>query len=81
MARAVYLKLRLQEKLSGRMGLEVKMSATQLADRLEELYTGIHITEAAKMLRQQADEIKNLQEQFDKAIEFLAKANNMTRKQ
>ena len=63
------------------MGLEVKMSATQLADRLEELYTGIHITEAAKMLRQQADEIKNLQEQFDKAIEFLTKANNMTRKQ
>ena len=36
--------------------------------------------EHAKMLRNQANEIKNLQEQFDKAINFLAKANNMTRK-
>jgi len=36
---------------------------------------------AADFVRKQADEIKNLQEQFDKAIEFLAKANNMTRKQ
>jgi hypothetical protein len=27
-----------------------------------------------------ADEIKNLQDQFDKAIDFLARANNMTKR-
>ena len=79
----------MQERLSGRMGLEVKMNAYELADDLEgwsdsplsaQKKENV-FAEHAKMLRKQADEIKNLQEQFDKAIEFLAKANNMTRKQ
>ena len=73
----------MQEKLSGRMGLEVKMNAYELADDMENgMFNDANYNrkKAADFVRKQADEIKNLQEQFDKAIEFLAKANNMTRK-
>ena len=74
----------MQEKLSGRMGLEVKMNAYELADDMENgMFNDANYNrkKAADFVRKQADEIKNLQEQFDKAIEFLTKANNMTRKQ
>ena len=74
----------MQERLSGRMGLEVKMNAYELADDMENgMFNDANYNrkKAADFVRKQADEIKNLQEQFDKAIEFLAKANNMTRKQ
>jgi hypothetical protein len=37
------------------------MNANDLADRLEEFYTGTHITKAAEVLRQQQAEIKVLQ--------------------
>ena len=73
----------MQERLSGRMGLEVKMNAYELADDMENgMFNDANYNrkKAADFVRKQADEIKNLQEQFDKAIEFLAKANNMTRK-
>jgi len=66
------------------MGLEVKMNAYELADDMENgMFNDANYNrkKAADFVRKQADEIKNLQEQFDKAIEFLAKANNMTRKQ
>ena len=66
------------------MGLEVKMNAYELADDMENgMFNDVNYNrkKAADFVRKQADEIKNLQEQFDKAIEFLAKANNMTRKQ
>jgi hypothetical protein len=33
----------------------------------------------ANIMLKQQEEIKNLQEQFDKAIEFLARANNWSR--
>ena len=65
------------------MGLEVKMNAYELADDMENgMFNDANYNrkKAADFVRKQADEIKNLQEQFDKAIEFLAKANNMTRK-
>jgi len=66
------------------MGLEVKMNAYELADDMENgMFNDANYNrkKAADFVRKQADEIKNLQEQFDKAIEFLTKANNMTRKQ
>ena len=65
------------------MGLEVKMNAYELADDMENgMFNDANYNrkKAADFVRKQADEIKNLQEQFDKAINFLAKANNMTRK-
>ena len=37
------------------------MNANDLADRLEQFYTGTHIAKAAEVLRQQADLIRNLQ--------------------
>ena len=36
------------------------MNANDLADRLEEFYSGTHITKAAETLRQQQAEIDNL---------------------
>ena len=66
------------------MGLEVKMNAYELADDMENgMFNDANYNrkKAADFVRKQADEIKNLQEQFDKANEFLTKANNMTRKQ
>ena len=59
------------------------MNAYELADDMENgMFNDANYNrkKAADFVRKQADEIKNLQEQFDKAINFLAKANNMTRK-
>jgi len=59
------------------------MTAEELAKALDNSIIGGGVgniaAQAAAMLRKQDEEIKNLQDQFDKAIEFLAKANNMTR--
>lgn len=41
------------------------MDTYQLADRLEQFYTGTHITKAAEVLRQQADRIAILEQQRD----------------
>jgi biotin operon repressor len=40
------------------------MNANDLADRLEEFYTGTHIQKAAETLRQQAIEIESLKTQL-----------------
>jgi hypothetical protein len=45
----------------------------KLADRLQELYQGTHITEAANLLKKQADELKYADEMFDKAMSFIYK--------
>ena len=37
------------------------MNAYELADRLEEFYTGTHIQKAAETIRQQADRIAELE--------------------
>ena len=59
------------------------MTAEELAKALDNSIIGGEVgniaAQAAAMLRKQDEEIKNLQDQFDKAIEFLAKANNMRR--
>jgi hypothetical protein len=59
------------------------MTAEELAQELDNSTIGGGVgniaAQAAQMLRKQAAEIENLQDQFDKAIEFLAKANNMVR--
>jgi len=59
------------------------MTAEELAQALDNSIIGGGVgniaAQAAQMLRKQAAEIENLQDQFDRAIEFLAKANNMTR--
>jgi len=59
------------------------MTAEELAKALDNSIIGGGVgniaAQAAAMLRKQDEEIKNLQDQFDKAIEFLAKANNMRR--
>jgi hypothetical protein len=52
------------------------MNANELADLID---TGIFPAEAlelaTKTLRKQAKEIENLNEQFDKAVEFLTRLN------
>jgi len=37
------------------------MNEYDLADRLEEFYTGTHIQKAAETIRQQAEKIKNME--------------------
>jgi hypothetical protein len=54
-------------------------NAYQLADRLQELYQGLHVAEAAALLKKQADHIKYLEEQLDKSIEFVTKLNGEKR--
>jgi hypothetical protein len=44
------------------------MNANDLADRLEEFYTGTHITKAAETLRKQQEEIDYWKEKFEKAM-------------
>ena len=46
------------------------MNANDLADRLEEFYTGTHITKAAEVLRQQQAEIEYWKEKFNKAMDM-----------
>jgi hypothetical protein len=41
------------------------MDTYQLADRLEQFYTGTHITKAAETLREQANRISILEQQRD----------------
>ena len=59
------------------------MTAEELAQELDNSTIGGGVgniaAQAAQMLRKQAAEIENLQDQFDKAIDFLAKAHNMVR--
>ena len=59
------------------------MTAEELAQALDNSTIGGGVgniaAQAAQMLRKQAAEIENLQDQSDKAIEFLAKAHNMVR--
>jgi hypothetical protein len=38
-----------------------------------------HINEVSKLLVKLADSLENMEQQFDLAIEFLAKCNNMTK--
>jgi hypothetical protein len=40
------------------------MTANELADRLEQFYTGTHIDKAAETLRQQAQEIEALKKEL-----------------
>ena len=47
--------------------------AYKLADRIQELYQGTHIIEAARLLKKQADELKYANEMFEKAMEMLTK--------
>jgi len=49
------------------------VDAYKLADRLQELYEGTHISEAARMLKKQADELKYANEMFEKSMEMIAK--------
>ena len=49
------------------------MNANDLADRLEQFYTGTHITKSAEVLRQQQAEIEILKE-------FIAKNNAIDKK-
>jgi hypothetical protein len=42
-----------------------EMNSNDLADRLEEFYSGTHIQKAAETLRQQADEIAELKNARD----------------
>jgi len=44
------------------------MNANDLADRLEEFYTGTHITKAAEVLRQQQAEIESMKNPIMQAI-------------
>jgi hypothetical protein len=49
--------------------------AYKLADRLQELYQGTHIVEAANLLKKQADELKYADEMYEKAMLFIYKLN------
>jgi prefoldin subunit 5 len=55
------------------------MNAYELADQLDNFMSEVAktplFTEHAAMLRKQADELQHMQEQFDRAIEFLEKMN------
>ena len=43
----------------------------KLADRLEELYKGVHIT--VHLIKRQADELKYADEMFEKSMAMIAK--------
>jgi hypothetical protein len=45
----------------------------KLADRLDELYKGVHISEAVHLIKRQADELKYADEMFEKAMGMIAK--------
>jgi len=45
----------------------------KLADRLDELYKGVHITEAVHLIKRQADELKYADEMFEKSMAMIAK--------
>jgi hypothetical protein len=61
--------------------MEIDMDTNDLADRLEQFYSGTHIQKAAETLRQQQAEIDKLQEEnielqrlFDKAMDEWSKS-------
>jgi FtsZ-binding cell division protein ZapB len=61
--------------------VEIDMDTNDLADRLEQFYSGTHIQKAAETLRQQQTEIDKLQEEnielqrlFDKAMDEWSKS-------
>jgi FtsZ-binding cell division protein ZapB len=61
--------------------VEIDMDINDLADRLEQFYSGTHIQKAAETLRQQQAEIDKLQEEnielqrlFDKAMDEWSKS-------
>jgi hypothetical protein len=45
----------------------------KLADRLAELYQGVHILEAVHLIKRQADELKYADEMFEKSMAMIAK--------
>ena len=56
------------------------MNAYKLAEELQRAIADnmtdlVCVQDAATLLRKQADDIEYMQEQFDRAIEFLAKCN------
>jgi len=60
------------------------MNARDLANELdravsENMTDLVCVQDAAAMLRKQADDIEYMQEQFDRAIEFLAKCNGWSK--
>jgi len=59
------------------------MDVKELAEYLEKIAltggAGDVYDQAAKMLRKQADDLEYMQEQFDRALEFLAKCNNWSK--
>jgi hypothetical protein len=56
----------------------MKNEARALAAELDRGYYE-HIGEASKLLVKLVDELENMEKQFDMAIEFLAKCNNMNK--
>jgi hypothetical protein len=60
------------------------MNANQLADELENNPSWIQDEILRKwvvdMLRKQTDDLEHMQQQFDKAIDFLAKCNGWNKK-
>jgi len=60
------------------------MNARDLANELdraisENMTDLVCVQDAAAMLRKQANELEYMQEQFDRAIEFLAKCNGWSK--
>jgi hypothetical protein len=47
------------------------MNAYDLADRLEQFYSGTHITKAVETLRQQADRIKELETKYKQEFDYV----------
>lgn len=47
------------------------MTANDLADRLEQFYTGTHITKAAETLRNQFEEINNLKQWQNRQLDVI----------
>jgi glycogen synthase len=64
--------------------MENYMDVKELAEYLEKIAltggAGDVYAQAAKMLRKQADDLEYMQDQFDRALEFLAKCNNWSKK-
>jgi len=58
------------------------MTPQELAEQLDQIIDycpGDIVKQAATMLRKQADDLEYMQEQFDRAIEFLAKCNGWSK--
>jgi len=62
----------------------LKMNAYKLAEELQRAIADnmtdlVCVQDAATLLRKQADDLEYMQEQFDRAIEFLAKCNGWSK--